>query len=143
MNKHTQRLVALAAGAAALGGGTAITLVGAGTASAQAPVHTFTVVTHQLQDKIVNGVDVATDKDLQHGSATGYDVTSCRVDIATHIARCDVALARAGGLLFGHAHLNVDTGHGGGTITGGTRRFQGATGSIAVAAPRVTVTWSN
>jgi hypothetical protein len=142
MNSKAQRLAALAAAAAALGSGTAIA-VAAGTAQAAAPTHTFTIVNHQLQDVLVNGVDIASDKDLQHGSVTGYDVTSCRVDITTHVARCDVALARSGGILIGHARVNLDTGHGGGIVTGGTRQFQGATGTFAIADPRVTVTWSN
>jgi hypothetical protein len=142
MNSNAQRFAALAAGAAMLGSGTAIAFA-AGPAPAAAPMHTFTIVNHQLQDAMVNGVDVATDKDLQHGAVTGYDVTACRVDITTHIARCDVALARAGGVLIGRARVNLDTGHGSGTVTGGTRQFQGATGTFAIAAPRVTVTWSN
>lgn len=143
MFNSTRRLVALAAGAAALGGGTATALLGAGAASAQAPTHTFTLVNRQLQDTMVNGVDVATDKDLQHGSVTGYDVTSCKVNIVSHAARCDVALARAGGLLIGHARVNLDTGAGTGAITGGTRQFQGASGTMTIAGARVTITWSN
>lgn len=142
MNTNTQRLVALGAGAVALAGGTAIAFA-AGAASAAAPTHTLTLVTHQLQDTMVKGVDVATDKDLQHGAVTGYDVTSCRVDIVSHIARCDVAIARSGGVLIGRAHVNVETGIGGGTVTGGTRQFHGATGTITIASPRVTIAWSN
>lgn len=142
MSSNPKQLAVLAAGIAALGG-TAIVLAEAGAASAAPPTHTFTVSTRQLQDKIVNGVDIATDKDAQRGSVTGYDVTACRVDVASHIARCDVALARAGGLLFGHARINVVTGHGAGAVTGGTRHYQGASGVITIASPRVTVTWSN
>jgi len=142
MNTTTKRLVALTSGAAALAGGTAIAFA-AGTTPAAAPTHTFTIVNHQLQDAIVHGVDIAADKDLQQGSVTGYDVTACRVDITTHIARCDVALARTGGVLIGRAHVNVDTGLGSGTVTGGTRQFQGATGTFAIHDARVTVTWSN
>lgn len=142
MNTNTRRLVAIGAGTAALAGGTALAFA-ATAASAAAPMHSFTVVNHQLQDTIVNGVDIATDKDLQHGSVTGYDVTSCRVDIATHVARCDVALARTGGVLIGRAHVNIDTGHGSGVVTGGTRQFQGATGTFMIDNSRVTVTWSN
>ena len=143
MKSNTQRLVALATGVAALAGGTAISLVCAGAAAAHGSTHTFSIVNRPIADKMVNGVDIATDKDLQHGDVTGYDVTSCRVDIVSHIARCDVALARAGGLLIGHARVNVDTSNGTGTITGGTRQFQGATGTMVVAGPRVTITWSN
>lgn len=112
-------------------------------AVAQATRQTLSFTTHQLQDRIVHGVDVATDKDLQHGVVTGYDVTSCVINVHTRVASCDVAVARAGGMLFGHANINVQTGHGTGRIFGGTRTFHGATGTITVDMPHVTLVFTS
>ena len=133
-------------GAAATLAATAVALSAQGPAGAQAPTHTLTFTSVQLQDRIVHDVDVATDKDLQHGTVTGYDVTSCRVNVTTHIARCDVAIARAAGLLYAHAAINLNSGDGSGVVTGGTRRFAGATGTVTVSSgpnPRVTINWTN
>ena len=139
MNTKTTVIAATAALATAAGVGIALE----GPASAHAVTHTMTFKSRQIADKIINDVDVATDKNLHQGKVVGYDVTSCRVNVQTHIARCAVALARPGGLLYARAHLNVVTGHGGGTVTGGTGRFAGATGTITVADPLITIHWSN
>jgi hypothetical protein len=131
-------LLAVAAGAT-----TAVALAGTDAAAAHTTRHTMHLTTRQLQDRIVRGVDIAADKDLQHGRPTGYDVTSCRINLKTHIAHCDVALARTTGLLFGRVSINVNSGRGRGTVLGGTRGFHGATGTITAAMPRVTIVWSN
>jgi len=134
--------LALVAGTSAL----AVAAVGLGLdgpAAAHAVTHTMTFKTHQITDRIVHDVDVATDKNVAHGSVVGYDVTSCRVNVQTHIARCQVALARAGGLMYSRAHVNVVTNRGGGTVTGGTGRFAGASGTISVDQPRITIRWTN
>jgi len=131
-------LVAVVAGAT-----TAIALVGSDAASAHATQHTMHLTTRQLQDRIVNDIDVATDKDMQHGAVTGYDVTSCRVNTRTHVATCDIAVARSNGLLFAHVSTNVDNGRGKGTVLGGTRAFHGATGTVTVALPHVTIVWNS
>jgi hypothetical protein len=131
-------LLAVAAGAA-----TALTLVGTDSASAHTTRHTLRLTTHQLQDRIIGDVDVATDKDLQHGAVTGYDVTSCRINTRTHIATCDIALSRSNGLLYAHVSTNVDTGRGKGKVVGGTRAFHGATGTVTAALPHVTIVWNN
>jgi hypothetical protein len=134
--------ITVLAGAAALA--TAAVGLGLdGPASAHAVTHTMSFRTPQIQDRMINDVDIATDKNVQHGTVVGYDVTSCHVDIHTHIARCAVALARAGGLMYARVHVNVDTGQGGGVVTGGTGHFAGASGSVTVAAGRVTVRWSS
>ena len=134
--------IAILAGAATLA--TAAVGLGLdGPASAHAVTHTMTFRTPQIQDKQVGDTDVATDKNVHDGKVIGYDVTSCKIDITTHIARCDVALARAAGLMYAHVHVNVDTGLGGGTVTGGTRHFAGASGSVSVSGGSVTIHWSN
>ena len=114
-----------------------------GPAAAHAAIHTMTFRTPQIQDRQINDTDVATDKNVHNGTVVGYDVTSCRVDVTTHIARCDVALARAAGLMYARAHVNVVTGQGGGTVTGGTRHFDGASGTVTVAGGVVTIHWTN
>jgi hypothetical protein len=121
----------------------ALALVGTDAASASSRTHTLRITTNQLQDRIVDNVDIATDADSQHGQVTGYDVTSCRVSVRTDVARCDVAVARAHGLLYGHARVDVTTGQGSGRVTGGTRRFAHARGTIKVNGARVTITWHN
>ena len=138
MNSATKAMTVAAAGALA-----ALTLAATVPASAHTTRHTLTISSRQLQDRIVRGVDVATDKDVQHGTVTGYDVTSCRVNTRTHTTRCDVAVARSGGVMLGRASVNLNTGRGSGTVLGGTRAFHGATGTISVALPRVTIIWNN
>lgn len=136
------KLITVLAGAAALAT-TAVGLGLDGPASAHAVTHTMSFSNRQITDKVINDVDVATDKNLHNGTVVGYDVTSCKINVNTHIGQCDVALARPGGLMYAHAHLNVVTGHGAGIVTGGTRRFAGATGTLTVDDPHVTIHWSN
>jgi hypothetical protein len=114
-----------------------------GAASAHTTTHTLSFRSHQIADRIINDTDLAASKELQNGNVTGYDLTRCKVDVVTHRAHCDVAIARAAGMLFGRAHVNVDTGKGSGTVTGGTGRFAGATGTITVVDPVITIHWSN
>jgi len=139
---NTAWVRSVAAVAALAATATGISL-GADGSSAQTATHRITLTTHQLQDHVINGVDVATDRDVHNGAVAGYDVTSCRVNPQTHLAACDVALALAGGILYAHAKINVVTGRGTGTVTGGTRRFHDATGSVTVAMPHITIHWSN
>ena len=120
----------LSAGSVAL---TESAAVAAPAAARATTSHTLHLVAKQLRDVMVNRTDVATDKDVQNGKTTGYDVTSCAINVDTHMANCTVALARHNGLLIGHAKIDVQTGHGSGTITGGTRAMRGATGTISVA----------
>ena len=138
MNTTTKAMTMVAAGALAT-----LTVAATVPASAHATRHTLTMTSKQLQDRIVGGVDVATDKDIQHGAVTGYDVTSCRIDTRTHLAHCDVAVARSNGVLLGRVSVHLNTGRGNGTVLGGTRAFHGATGTISVALPRVTIVWNN
>lgn len=136
-----RKITLVAAGAAI-----AITAIGLGVdgpASARVASHTMTFKTHQIADKTIGSSDVATDRNSRAGGVVGYDVTSCKIDINTSVAHCDVALARAAGLMYARAHINVDTGRGSGVVTGGTRRFAGATGTLAVAADRVTIHWTS
>ncbi|HSP38602.1 MAG TPA: hypothetical protein VLR26_12695 [Frankiaceae bacterium] len=121
---------------------TALCLTGVGAASASTSNHTIRITATQTSDTIVNGADVATDRDEQQGRTTGYDVSSCLVDVTTHLANCDVALARPNGVMYGHSTVDARTGIGHGRITGGLRSLSGARGTISVApasAPNVSM----
>jgi hypothetical protein len=125
----------LSRGLTAVGIGVAAVAVGTGAlsaASAAPTSHTLRLTTTQVKDVIVGGTDVATDRDAQNGATTGYDVTSCLVNPQTHLAVCDVAVARQQGVIYGHATINVTNGTGSGEVTGGARAFKGACGTIAV-----------
>jgi hypothetical protein len=132
-----------AAVVAALAGTATGVAMGAEGSSAQTATHRITVTNRQIQDRIIDGIDVATDRDTHNGVVVGYDVTSCRVSPRTHLAVCDVALAMRGGILYAHSKINVETGRGSGTVTGGTRGYRGATGSVTVAMSHITIQWSN
>ena len=127
------RRTGLAAGVAA-----AVVAAGIGVAAATpgrpaATSHTMRLISSQIKDVMANGVDVATDKNSWKGKTTGFDVTSCTISFQTHVANCTVALTRAQGLLYAHAKVNLDTGKGSGTVTGGSRGFHGATGTVTIA----------
>lgn len=122
----------LAAGMAATVVAAGIGVATAATGSAATTSHTMRFVGSQLKDVQSGYTDVATDKNTWKGKTTGYDVTSCVIDIHTHVATCKVAIARAQGILFGRAHVNVDTGKGSGTVTGGSGGFHGATGTMTI-----------
>lgn len=130
-------VVALA-GAAALGIGVADAQADShGTAAPTS--HTLTFSTHQIRDHIVHGVDLAVDKIVQHGAVTGFDTTSCRVDQATRVGSCDVAMSRSNGLLYAHIRFDVSTQRVTGTVTGGTRHFRGASGTVSSRGSQITV----
>jgi hypothetical protein len=137
------RVVVVLAGAGALAAGA----LGASGASAGSASHTLKMSSLQIKDVMVNGVDVAADRDVQGGKTTGFDATSCLINPKTFTATCDVALARADGMLYGHAVINVQTGKGSGTVTGGTRAYKGSTGTISVApgpnpnSPQITIVY--
>jgi hypothetical protein len=123
---------ALAAGVTAVAGAAGVSAAVASTGGTSATSHTMRFVANQLQDVMSHQKDVATDKNATNGNTVGYDVTSCAVDIHTHVATCTVAVARAKGILYGRAKVNVDTGRGSGTVTGGLGGFKGATGSVTI-----------
>ncbi len=121
-------VVAIAAGGAVAGA------VGFGAAAPAAKQHTLKMVTTQIADQQIGDYDVAADKDLVGGKVVGFDTTSCRIDLQAHVAHCAISLSRADGTMRGKATINLDSGVGTGTVTGGTRAFRGATGTMAVKA---------
>lgn len=122
----------LAAGAAATVVAAGISVAAASTGSASTTSHTMRFVGTQLKDVQAGYTDIATDKNTSKGKTVGYDVTSCVINIKTHVATCKVALARPQGILNGRAKVNVDTGKGSGTVTGGSGGFHGATGTMTI-----------
>ena len=116
-------------------GGAAVVVVAGGlllpaVASGSTTSHTlkFTAVTQRQANfsKTSFGED---EVDLQHGKVIGFDVINGTLDPMTHTATGRVALSTRGGLLYGKLRFsNGPITHG--TVTGGTGRFKGATGTI-------------
>lgn len=124
---------ALAVGAASVAVAAGLSSAGAATGDTSSTAHTMRFISTQIKDVMANDVDVATDRNSWKGKTVGYDVTSCTIDLQTHVATCKVALARAAGLLYANANVNLDTGRGSGKITGGSGGFHGVTGTVTVA----------
>lgn len=113
-------------------GALAATGVSVGTASAGAATHTLRLTAVQLAKIQTGSHEVTASKDIQNGKATGTDVVTCVANVNTHNANCDAAVARRRGLIYAHVTVALATGKGSGKITGGTRAFKSATGTIAV-----------
>lgn len=118
-------VVALVAGGAVTG------MVELGSAAPASGTHTLRFTTVQIGDHISGDYDIAANKDVQNGKVAGYDVTDCLVNFHTHVANCEITLARPEGMMRGTVTLNLDSGTGTGVITGGTRAYRGVTGTIA------------
>jgi hypothetical protein len=131
--RRTHRL-GLTFGAAAL----AVTCLSAGSASASAapaaagPTHSLRFMAVQLVMLQAGASQVTASRDVQHGTVTGTNVVTCGVDLSTHRAACDAAIARPDGLIYAHVVISLDTGHGRGRVSGGTGHFKGASGTISV-----------
>lgn len=138
--------------AAAIAGLASIAALGVGVAAAQADAHgtaapstshSLTFSTHQIRDQMVHGVDLAVDKIVQHGAVTGFDTTSCRMDPTTRVALCDVAMSRSTGLLYAHIRFDANSQRVTGRVTGGTRHFRGASGTVSGTGSQITLRYTN
>jgi hypothetical protein len=112
-------------------------VAGAVSLSAAAPAtaaHTLKFTTVQIADHQFGYYDVAANKETRGGKVVGFDTTDCLIDIDAHVAKCTIAASRADGTFRGKVTLNLESGVGSGTVTGGTRAFGGATGTIAAKA---------
>ena len=90
----------------------------------------FPFVAEQLSFKqFKNGHYVVADKDIQSTYIIGTDSFTCVPTKTT--AACDVAASYKGGQLFGNFTQNLKTGSLSGKITGGTRIYKGAQGTIS------------
>ena len=69
------------------------------------------------------------DKDTQNGKVIGYDSITC-VATSASAGKCNVAASYKGGILYGTFTQSFSNGDLTGKVTGGTRHFKGATGTI-------------
>lgn len=72
---------------------------------------------------------VGADREKQNGNLIGTDAVSC-VASSNMSAKCTVAAALKGGLLYA-TFTEKSNGALSGTVTGGTRQFAGATGTVS------------
>ena len=114
-------------------GALAVVGAGPGTASAGATPHTLRLTAAPLGELQSSNHDVTAGSDTHNGKATGFDASTCVVNVTTHRASCDVAVARVHGLIYAHATVSLSTGQGRGRVTGGTRAYKGATGTVTLA----------
>lgn len=112
--------------AAAASVGTAIALPSR--PSTRSGAFTFVAV-QTLSHHFANGHAVGSDKELSAGHLIGTDSLAC-VPSGKTTATCDVAASYKGGQLFGNFTENVNNGSLSGKVTGGTRLYKGAVGTI-------------
>ena len=124
------RKITIGIAAAAVAAGTAAAVVDAAAASTATHTSRFTAVV--LKSTQVRSTFMQAEKDMQRGKVIGYDAVSCAFNVSTHKASCDGSFARPNGLLYVHATVD-QTGHGSGRVTGGTRAYKGASGTIKLA----------
>ena len=142
---NTTRKIGVALAAAAVAAGTGVAAVDA---AAAATSHTLHITAVQLKSTQTKSGFLQAEKDVEKGKVTGYDAISCKFNFKINKAVCDGGLSRTGGMLYVHAVVG-QTGHGKGTVTGGTRAYKGATGTIAIAPgaaqnqTKLTITYSN
>jgi hypothetical protein len=142
---RTRVLVGLIGIPAAAGLGVAA--INVAPASASSKSHTLSFTARQLHSVQSNTALEQADRDLVAAKTIGFDVTSCRFDFAAHVAHCDVAVARAHGMLYAHVTVDADNTVSHGRVTGGTRRYQGATGTVSSATGsrpsdvKITIIW--
>lgn len=122
------KVVAAVGASAAIGAGAFLLPA---VASTNATTHTlkFTAVA-QLQTNFSRTEFGQDEKDVNSaGRIIGFDVIHGSFDPATNTARGDVALSTKGGILYGKLRFSngpITRG----TVTGGTGKFEGATGTI-------------
>lgn len=144
MNTTTKIGVALATAGLAVAGGLAVV----DAAAASTTTHTLRLTAVQLKSTQTNGAFVQAEKDVQAGKITGYDAVNCVFNSKLHKIVCDGSFARSNGMIYVHAAVS-QTGHGKGTVTGGTRAYKGATGTITLAPgatqrqTKITITYSS
>jgi len=108
---------------------TGAVVAGVGTASASPATHTVHLTAVRLQLHQAGHTFAFAEKDLIHGRVVGYDSVNCHYVASANVSHCDIAFARIKGLTY--VHIDVDgSGHGTGRITGGTRKYRHASGTV-------------
>ena len=127
--------------------GLSVAAINVAPASASSKSHTLSFTARQLHAVQSQTFLEQTGRDIVAGKTIGFDVTACKFDFAAHLARCDVAVARPHGMLYAHVTVDADNNVAHGRVTGGTRRYQGATGTVSSAPGRrqsdvkITIVW--
>jgi hypothetical protein len=140
----TRKIAVALAAAAVTAAGTAAVV---DAAAASTTSHTIRLTAVALKTTQIKNSFTQAEKDVQRGKVTGYDSVSCVIDNTIHKAVCDGSFARATGMLYVHATVG-QAGHGAGKVTGGTRAYKGATGTITLAPgttqnrTKITITWT-
>lgn len=124
-----RRIVAVAAGGTIIAGaslGTAVALPSKPTVRSG----TFIFVANQTSSRsFTDGYVVGGDTDVSGGHVIGSDSFQCKTTSNT-TASCVVTASFKRGQIYGTFDLNFKDGSLKGTVTGGTRAFKGATGTI-------------
>lgn len=88
------------------------------------------VAVQTAQHTFHNGTFVGTDTDMSGGHKLGMDTIDCVPSSTGKTADCEVAGSFKQGQIYGTFTLNFKDGSLAGKVTGGTRKFTGATGTI-------------
>lgn len=131
MSAFTTARIASTAAVAVMAGGAVVGAVSLGVAAPAATQHTLKFTSRNIADHVSGYYDIAANVDKQHGKVVGYDTTDCHMLVQTKTAHCAVTLARAEGTMRGVITLDLNTGSATGKVTGGTRAYRGATGTIS------------
>ncbi|HEY7043113.1 MAG TPA: hypothetical protein VH419_05540 [Nocardioidaceae bacterium] len=122
--------VAALVGAALIGGTALSGAAFVNTADASSTTHTLKFVAISDRDhRAGNNGFQGTEIERSHGHVVGYDVISGIFNERAHSVKIYVAISRRGGLLFARLHSTSETTYVG-TVTGGSGKFAGATGSL-------------
>jgi len=126
MNRRTAA-IAIGAVVVAASAGTALALPShPGTTSGAFKFVSVTVAQHSFH----NGNFVGADVDMSGGHKIGMDTIDCVPSSTGKTADCDVTGSFKQGQIYGTFTLNFKDGSIAGKVTGGTRKFVGATGTI-------------
>ena len=131
MSTLTNSRIVRGAVVATVAGGAVAGAISFGFAAPAATSHTLKFTSSTIADHISGFYDIAANVEKHNGKVVGYDTTDCHMNIQTKTARCVVDIARSEGTMRGTINLNLTTGVGTGKVTGGTRAYKGATGSIS------------
>src|ERR1700730_18401589 len=93
--------------------------------------HTLTFVSRDLasQQTPPNHL-VQASTNQASGETVGFAASTCTDHFSTGILTCDIATAGVPGMLYALVSINTNNGKVTGKVTGGTRAYKGATGTV-------------